>query len=139
MMFWIEMIPIAASLLCFAAAAVVHASKSRGVRHPVYTEATVVDTVRQVQYRNRTEIERFAPRIRYMTEQGEQTVTSQHYMPEWQYRYQKGDIINICYQKDNPGRFQICRTVHQELCRNLFLIVGVGIIVAYAVLRLQYH
>ncbi len=139
MMFWIEMIPIAASLLCFAAAALVNCSKSRGIRHPVFTDATVVDAVRQVQYRSRTEVELYAPRVTYMTEQGEQTATFRHYVPEWQYRYHKGDIIRICYQKENPGLFQICHTARQEWCRNIFLLMGVGILFAYAVLRVQYH
>ncbi len=139
MIFWIEMIPVAAALLCFAAALGFHCRKNKGIRHPVYTDATVIGEVQQIHYRSRTEVLFLAPQVKYMTEKGEMTATDRHFMPEWQYRYRRGEKIRICYQKENPGLFRICRTAGEEWCRNGFLIAGVGILLAYAVLRMQYH
>ncbi len=139
MMLWIELIPVVAALLCFAAALGIHLNQKKGIRHPIYTEATIVGEVTQTHYHNRSEVMVIAPKVRYMTEQGEQLAASRHFMPEWQYRYHRGDKIRICYQRENPGLFRICRTNGEEWCRNGFLVAGVGILLAYAVLRMQYH
>lgn len=139
MMRWIELIPIAAAVLCFAAALWLRVSRSRGIRNPVYTEGVVIGAVTQTHCRNRSMVTTMAPKIRYMTEQGERVATSRHFVPEWQYRYLQGEKIKICYQKENPGLFRICRNTSQDWFQIILLAAGAGILLAYAVLWVQYY
>lgn len=99
----------------------------------------MISKVIQMGYSHRSITEQSAPVVRYMTEDGEKTAAYRHFVPDWQYHYHLGDRIEICYEKENSGMFQICRNrTHTGICF-LLLCIGAGTLLAYAVLWLQYY
>ncbi len=139
MMIFIQLLPVLVSLGCAAAAFLLRRRTSRGIRNPVYTEAVVVSKATQMSYRHRSTVEQSAPVLRYETEQGERTAIYRDYVPEWMYNYHKGDRIQICYDHENTANFRICRDQKNVWKSNLLFCAAFGILLAYAVLWLQYH
>lgn len=133
------MLPVIFAVCCVLAALWLRRKRRGSIRHPVYTEAVVVSKVTQTGYRHRSMVEQSAPVVQYMTEKGQQTVTCRNYVPEWQYSYRMGDRIQICYEKDRPGIIQICNNRNDVLLSDLLIVIGIGTLVAYAVLWLQYY
>ena len=139
MMLFIRLLPVLVSLCLAVAAILLRCSRKRGIRHPIFTDATVVSKVTQMGYHNHSTVELSAPVLRYHTEQGEKTATYRKYVPDWQYRYKIGDTIRICYEKENNGKFQICHEQSDRWKSDLIFCVAGTILVAYAVLLIQYY
>ena len=111
----------------------------KNIKKPVITDGEIISQVTQRIYRNRSEIETTAPVVRYMTEQGEQIATSQQFFPEWQYSWKQGDKIRICYSKLQPNVFQICQDSKTQWRKIILLTIGIGSLIAYAVLWIKYY
>ncbi len=139
MIVFIRMLPVVFALCCIAAALWLRFSRRCGVRNPKYTKGTVVSKMTQTSYRHHSTVEQYAPVVRYMTEQGEQTASARYFVPEWQYRYHQGEQVEICYDEKNPGIFQICRSSGREVRSMMLLAVGITTLLAYAVLWVQYY
>ncbi len=139
MIYFIALLPILFAIGCTIAALWLRRSRRSGIRCPVYTEAVVVSKVTQMGYRHHSMVEQSAPVVRYQTEHGEQMAAYRKFMPEWQYSYRIGETVQICYEKENPNHFLICRNDSHVRFSNLLLCIAVGTILAYAVLWLQYH
>ncbi|MEE5992075.1 MAG: DUF3592 domain-containing protein [Oscillospiraceae bacterium] len=136
MMLLLQAFPILIALLCIGLAFLPEHHKS--IRNPVYTDGIIVrKNVQRIQKRQ-TETEAFAPVCRYKVGEREITATSREYFPEWQYHYLNGQQVKICYDEQNPDLFQICGN-KSEWKKGVLLTVGIGTLVAYFILRLQYH
>lgn len=135
----ILLLPVLFAFCCFLAAWWQRRSRKGGIRHPVYTDAVIVSKVTQTGYRHHSTVEQSAPVVRYMTDVGERTSVYRYYVPEWQYSYRTGETVQICYDRDNPLIFHICREQRNMWISNLLLCTGVGTLLAYAVLLLQYY
>lgn len=135
-MIFIELLPVMIGLVCIAAA--FFPVRSGKVAHPCYTEGTVVAYRSQRMYRHHSETEALAPVVRYTTPDGEITAVSRHYVPEWQYRHQSGDRVKVCYNAQQPDVFRICGD-GGEWRKGVLLTVGIGTLLSYGVLWIQYH
>ncbi len=138
-MLLLRLTPLLLGALCIAAGLLLPLLSRKRIRHPVYTQATVVSSVRQQVYQNRSVIEAIAPVVRYETERGEITVTAKHFLPEWQYRYRNGDSVRICYDRSRPEHFAFCDSTGSRTGRVLLLTAGIGMMLAYGILWVQYH
>lgn len=136
MILLLELLPVLIALACIAAA-FVPVRRSR-ISHPCYTKGIVVAHRTQRMYKHRSETEAFAPVVRYNTPKGEITAASRVYVPEWQYRHKIGDQVQICYHAQQPDIFQICRD-GGEWRRGVLLTLGIGTLLAYGVLWIQYY
>lgn len=134
-MILILLMPVLIALGCIAAALI---PTGHHVPHPCYTEGIVVAHKSQKIYRNRSEIEALAPVVRYNTPDGEITATSRSYVPEWQYPHRIGDRVKICYHAQQPDVFRICGE-SSPWRKAVLLTVGIGTLLAYGVLWIQYH
>ncbi|MDE5769706.1 MAG: DUF3592 domain-containing protein [Oscillospiraceae bacterium] len=135
--FILELIPVLIGLLCVILAFL--PERHPGMKQLVFTDGEVISRVTQKIYRHHSEIEMFAPVVKYDTEHGERIVTSQHFVPEWQYPWKRGDKIRICYSKINPDRFRICQDSKTQWRRMMLCTFGIGTILAEIVLLLQYQ
>ena len=135
MLLVLMLMPVLIALGCIAAALLPVGHK---VPHPCYTEGIVVAHRSQRIYRHRNETEAFAPVVRYTTPNGEITAASRSYVPEWQYRHRTGDKVKICYNAQQPDLFRICGD-GSAWRRGVLLTVGIGTLLAYGVLWIQYH
>ncbi len=137
-MIWIlEFLPVIAGILCIAAAWI--PERHKAIREPVITDGEVVGSASQKVFQKHSEAFLFAPVVRYHTPQGEQKSTARNFVPEWQYAYRIGDVISICYEKSRPDLFEIRNGSRYQFRKTLCLTAGIGILAAYAVLRIQYH
>lgn len=134
-MIWILLMPVLIALGCIAAALI---PTGHNVPHPCYTEGIVVAHKSQKIYRNHSETEAIAPVVCYQTPDGEITATSRSYVPEWQYRHRIGDRVKICYNAQQPDIFRICGD-GSPWRKGILLTVGIGTLLAYGVLWVQYH
>lgn len=134
----IKLLPILFAAACFLAAFWQMRKRKGRIRQPVYTEAVVISKVTQTEYRHRSLVGQSAPVVRYTTENGEKSAAYRFFVPDWQYDYHTGDKVEICYEKENPGIFQICRERSNVWKCHLLLCVGTVTLLAYAVLWLQY-
>lgn len=132
----LELIPVLVGLLCVVIAFL--PERHAGLREPVFTDGEVISRVTQKIYRNHSEVEMFAPVVRYTSESGELTATSQHFVPEWQYPWKRGDQIRICYSRSHPEQFRICQDSKTQWRRIALCTFGIGTILAEIVLLLQY-
>lgn len=139
MMHVIRILPVVFAFCCIAGALYLRFSRRCGIRNPKYTQATVVSRIKQVSYRHGSAVEQYAPVMRYMTEQGEQTAPARSFVPDWQFRYREGEQVEICYDEKHPGIFQICRSSGREVRSMLLFAVGITTLLAYAVLWVQYY
>lgn len=133
----LELIPVLIGLLCMILAFLPDRRLS-GLKQPVFTDGEVVSYVTQKIYRHHSEIEMFAPVVKYSVEHQERTAVSQHFVPEWQYPWKRGDKIRICYSKTNPAQFRICQDSKAQWRRMALCTFGIGTIFAEIVLLLQY-
>ncbi len=137
-MIWIfKILPVCIGVLCIIIAWL--PERDRKIKNPVFTDGEVVGSVTQKIYQKHSETLSFAPVVRYQTEQGEITCTISYFVPEWQYRYHKGDKIKICYEKSQPQLCSIQNGSRYEIRKVLCMTVGIGILAAYAVLWVQYN
>ena len=136
MILLLKMIPVIIGIVCIIIAWI--PEYDRKIRHPVLTEAEIIGCVTQKIYQKQMETLSYAPVVRYRTEQGEVTSTAGYFVPEWQYRYHKGDKIQICYEKSQPQIFSIRNGSRYEIHRIVCLTAGTGILTACAVLWMQY-
>lgn len=134
MILFFKIFPVVIGILCIIIAWIPERKK---LKSPVFAEAEIIDSVTQKMFRKHSETLFYAPVIRYQTEQGIVTATDRTFVPEWQYRYQKGDKIKICYEKLNPQIFWIQNDSRSELRKILGMTLGIGILTAYAVLWMQ--
>ena len=135
-MLLLRIMPILIALICIGLAYLPKSHKS--IRNPVYTDAIIVGKNAQRIQRNRTETEAFAPVCRYIAGGREITATSREYLPDWQYSYLNGQQVKICYDEQQPDLFQICGNI-SEWRKAVLLTIGIGTLLAYFVLLLQYH
>ena len=133
----LKLLPVLIGISCIVIAWI--PERDRSIRNPVFTQAEVIDCVTQKMFRKQGEIISYAPVVRYQTEQGELTATARIFVPEWQYRYRKGDKITICYEKTNPQIFGIRNSSRFEIRKLLCMTAGISILAAYGVLWIQYH
>lgn len=131
----LELFPFLVGLSCVILAFV---PRHSGLKQPVFTDGEVVSHVTQKIYRNHSETEMFAPVVKYNTEQGEHTAVSQHFVPEWQYAWKRGDQIRICYSRVSPDQFRICQDGKAQWRRIVLCTIGIGTILAEIMLLLQY-
>lgn len=135
MLIFLEGLPVLIGLVCIVLAFV---PVRRGrIPHPCYTEGIIAGRRSQRMYRHHNEAELFAPVVRYSTPQGEITAVSRTYLPEWQYGFRTGDTVKICYHAQQPDVFIICSD-SSGWRRGVLLTIGLGTILAYGVLWLQY-
>lgn len=135
MVLFLEILPVLIGLVCIVLAFV---PVRRGrVSHPCYTEGTITGHRSQRVYRHNNEAELFAPVVRFTTPKGEITAASRTYVPEWQFGYRTGDKVKICYNAQQPDLFIIC-SENNAWRRGVLLTIGLGTILAYGVLWLQY-
>ncbi len=139
MIAFVKLMPLLLAAGCIAAGLLQKVQHRSRLRCPVYTEAVVVSCVRQQMYRQRAVVETLAPVVSYTTPQGEQSAASRRFVPEWQYRYRTGEKVRICYEKTQPGLIEICDDSSSTLRRDVLLALGFGILLAYAVLWIQYY
>lgn len=132
----LKLLPILVAGICILLACL--PKQHRNIKQPVIIEGEIISQVTQKIYRNHSEIETIAPVVRYMTEQGEQIATSRQFFPEWQYDWKQGDNIRICYSKLQPDIFQICQDSKSEWKKLILLTIGIGTLIAYAVLWVEY-
>ncbi|MBE6849639.1 MAG: DUF3592 domain-containing protein [Ruminococcus sp.] len=135
----ILLFPVLFAAVCILAALWLRRKRRDGIRHPVYAQAVVISTVRQMEIHHNAAVERIAPVMQYRTEQGEITATYHKYLPEWQYSLQKGECVPICYEREKPTQFCICREQKSIWASNFLLVTAFGTLLAYAVLWLQYY
>ncbi len=135
----VMLLPVVFSLCCIGAALWLRFDRRCGIRNPEYTKGIIVSKVTQVCYRQHHMVELYAPVVRYMTAQGEQTAPARAFSPEWQYRYQQGEQVEICYDRKQPGIFQICRSGGRTVYSTMLFAVGIATLLAYAVLWVQYY
>lgn len=129
------LLPVLAAAGCILAA-FIPVRKGR-ISHPVYTVGTVVGKRTQKVYQNRSEAEAYAPVVRYETEQGEITAASRYFLPDWQYHRRLGDRVKLCYDRTQPELFCLCdESSHWR--RTALLTFGIGTLLAYGVLWVQY-
>ncbi|MDE6004206.1 MAG: hypothetical protein K2G88_02335 [Oscillospiraceae bacterium] len=133
----LKLLPVLIAGICILLACL--PKRYKNIAKPVITEAEIISQVTQKIYHNHSEIETIAPVVRYMTEQGEQVATSRQFFPEWQYYWKQGDKIKICYSKLQPSIFQICQDSKTQCKKLILLTIGIGILLAYAVLWVQYY
>jgi len=137
MILFLKILPVIIGILCIIIAWI--PDQDRRIRNPVFTDAEIIGSVMQKRYQKQNETIVYAPVVRYQTGQGEQTATAGYFVPEWQYRYHKGDKIQICYEKSQPDIFTIRNGSRYEIRKILCLTTGISILTAYAVLYLQYR
>ncbi len=135
MIILLRLLPVLIGLLCIIAAFV--PGRRNRVAHPCDTWGIVVGCRTQPVYQHRGEAQAFAPVVRYTTDKGEITAVSRHYVPEWQYGYRTGDRVKIRYDTQQPDVFCICGSGRWR--RGMLMTVGIGTILAYGVLWVQYH
>lgn len=129
------LLPVLAAVGCIIAA-FIPVRKGR-IAHPVCTMGTVVGKRTQRVYRNHSETEAYAPVVRYETTQGEIVSASRYYLPDWQYHRRTGDRVKVCYDRTQPDLFCLCdESSHWR--KITLLTFGIGTLVAYAVLWVQY-
>lgn len=134
-MIWvIRLLPAAAALVCIVLGLL---PQRRGVSHPVMTEGTVIGSRRQRIPQRRGEIEVFAPVVCYATPDGEIEAVSRDFVPEWQYDHHPGDLVQLCYDAQQPDVFRLTKggTWRRVIC----LTIGIGTLIAYGVLLVQYN
>lgn len=136
LVFVLKLLPVLIAGVCIVFACL--PERYRTISQPVITDGEVVSQVTQRIYRHHNEIQTIAPVVRYMTAQGERTATSRQFVPEWQYRWKQGDSIRICYSKLQPDVFQICQDSKTEWRKFILLTIGIGTLIAYTVLGVQY-
>lgn len=136
MIFFLEAVPIVIALICIGLAYLPEHRKK--VKNPVYTDGEIIGKNVQRIQRNKAELEAFAPICRYKAGEREITATSREFRPDWQYSYLNGQRVKICYDKQQPEIFEICGN-GSEWRKGVLLTVGIGTLVAYIVLILQYH
>lgn len=139
MILLVKILPILIAVLCIAAALLQKHLFRVKLRDPVYTDGVIVRCERQEIYKQRAMVTAMAPVVRYHTPEGERTATSRRFMPEWQYPYRVGETVRICYEKTQPGLFVICGDSSAVLRRDILLTAGIGILLAYTVLWIQYY
>ena len=132
LLFW-ELLPVAVGLLCIAAAFLPGRDP---IRHPVYTEGEIVGQASQTVWQQHAKTDALAPVVRFSTPQGEITATARRFVPEWQYRFHRGERVKICYDAKQPDMFRVCGGV--PLRRYLLLTAGIGTLIAYGVLWEQF-
>lgn len=135
MVFFLNILPVLIGLVCIVLA-FVPVRRSR-VSHPCYTEGTIIGHRTQRMYRHHSGAELYAPVVRFTTPKGEITAASRTYLPEWQYGFRTGDKVKICYHAQQPDVFAIC-SESNAWRRSILLTAGIGTILAYGVLWLQY-
>ena len=135
----IRMFPLFIALCSIAAGILVQRGGRGGIRNPVQTNAVVVSKITQTGYRHHSAVEMSAPVVRYETEHGEVTAAYRKFLPEWQDTYRIGEEIPICYDRENPTQFRICRNQTNRMGGALLILSGCGTLLAYAVLLLQYY
>ena len=136
MMLFLQALPILIAFLCIGLAFL--PEHHRTIKHPIYTQGVIVGKNVQRVQRSRTEMVAFAPVCRYTAGEREITATSRHFLPDWQYSYLNGQQVKICYDQHQPDLFRICGN-HSQWRKAVFLTIGIGTLVAYLVLLLQYH
>lgn len=135
-MMLLKLLPVLISLFCIAAALI---PVRRGkIAHPCYTEGLIVGHRTQMVYKYRNETMAFAPVVRYMAQDKEITAVSRYYVPEWQYGHRTGERVKICYNAQQPDLFRICRD-GGEWRRGVLLTIGIGTLLAYGILWIQYY
>ncbi len=138
-MLLLRALPVIFAAVCILTGLFLPRLTRRRIRRPVYTKAEVVSCVTQQVYKKRTPVTLQAPVLRFGTSRGEVTAPSADFLPEWQYRYTKGQTVTICYEEARPAHFVICAQPGGDVRRILLLTAGVGTLLAYAVLWLQYE
>lgn len=134
-MIWLYLLPVLTALLCIILA--FWPVKREKVVNPEYTEGRIVGHRTQTVTRYRNETQAFAPIVQYLVNDREITAAAREYVPEWQYTYRTGERVRICYNLKQPDLFQICRG-SSTWRRGALLTAGIGILLAYGVLWVQY-
>ncbi|MBQ8928689.1 MAG: hypothetical protein IJ055_10520 [Oscillospiraceae bacterium] len=129
--------PVIVSVLCIVLGLVPELHPQ--IRHRRYVRARVTGSaVQRVHRRGSGEMRALAPRLRFETDEGPVDAVSRRFLPEWQYSYRTGEEIRICYDARNPSLCEPVRHRH-SLRRPVCLCVGIGTLIAYTALAVQYY
>lgn len=129
------LLPVLAALLCIVLA--FFPVRHENVHHPGYADGVIIGCRTQTVTSHRTETKAFAPVVQYTVQDREITAAARDYVPEWQYAYRVGDKVRICYSTQQPDLFRICRK-SGAWRRGILLTAGIGTLLAYGVLMVQY-
>ncbi len=134
-MIWLYLLPVLTALICIILAFL--PVKRERVSHPDYTYGVIIGHRTQMVNRYRSETMTFSPIVRYTVNDREITAAARKYVPEWQYEYRVGDRVRICYNTQQPDLFQLCQK-SSTWRKGVLLTVGIGTLLAYGVLWVQY-
>ena len=134
-MIWLYLLPVLVALICIVLAFL--PVKREKVSHPGYTDGVIIGHRTQMVTSHRTETKAFAPVVQYTVQGREITAAARNYVPEWKYTYRVGDKVRICYHTKQPDLFQLCPK-NSTWRKGILLTVGIGTLLAYGVLMVQY-
>lgn len=134
----ILLLPVMVSVLCIISAFLLPVFHRRKLKKPISVCAKVVSESVQRVYKNRSEVLSVAPVLEFETPDGLVRAVSHSFVPEWQYRYRRGEKVWICYDGMDTSKFYICHDRNTEWQKTALLTAGGGILFAYGVLWMKY-
>ncbi|MDE5946078.1 MAG: DUF3592 domain-containing protein [Oscillospiraceae bacterium] len=108
------------------------------IKDGIYTDALVIDFAFKTSYMKKVPYNTVSPVVEFNTENGKVNAVYPFFIHEDYIKFKRGDVIKICYDKNNTNKFHIENDNSKSNISLMLVLFGIFIILADALLFLQY-
>lgn len=134
----ITLIPVFVGTIMIICGIIIKDRPKGKIKSGVHTQAVIIDFAMKTAYMKKVPYKAVSPIVEFDTPDGTVRAVYPYFLHEDYVKFKRGDIIKICYDKNNTNKFHIENDKSKSDFSFMLIFSGAFMIVADFIMFLQY-